>query len=498
MFDNLFLGLSEVLHWGPLLSLVIGVALGMVIGALPGLSTTVGVALAIPVTFSFDPLTALALMAGMHVGGSQGGAIPAILLRIPGSSGAIVTCWDGHAMSEKGHARGAIQLSAFASAFGGAVAALVLLLGAPPLARIGLMFGPPEVFWVTVFGFATVISLVGADILKGLASICLGLFIGMVGIDPISGALRYDFGVFELSAGISEPVVMIGLFSIPPAVALINRTSFFGTGGLSFGPADRGRGWTIAGVWRALISSTFIGILFGIVPGSGGSSFVAYAEAKRASKAPELFGKGSPEGLAAAEAVNNADNAGAMIPALALGIPGGAVAAIVLGALVVHGIQPGPSLFTDHPDIVFGYGWLMLFGALLLLPMGGVAASRIFVQALRVPPVMLMTFIAALVVIGALANKNSFFDVYLVLAFGIIALITDKVGLPVVPMVIALVLGPMTEYNLRVSLLLSHGDPLILVTRPISIVLLALTLLVVIFALRARRQDAALAVDGPR
>jgi len=466
------------------------VVVGMVLGALPGLSATIGVALAIPVTYSYEPLTALAVMAGIHVGGSQGGAIPAILLRIPGTSGAIVTCWDGHAMAEKGFARGAIQLSAFASAVGGGIAALVLLLGAPPLAQIGLMFGPPEVFWLTVFGFAAVISLVGADLIKGVASVCIGLFIGMVGIDPVSGALRYDFGVFELSAGISELVVMIGMFSLPPTVALLKRKSFMQSGQIGFGD-NRERGWTVRGVWKALMSSTFIGILFGIIPGSGGSTFVAYAEAKRLSRNPELFGKGSPEGLAAAEAVNNADNAGAMIPALALGIPGGAVAAIVLGALVVHGIDPGPALFKDHPNIVFGYGWLMFFASLLLLPLGGVGASRVFVQALRTPPVLLMMFIMSLMVIGALASKNSFFDVYLVIFFGVAAIVAEKVGLPVVPMVISLVLGVMTEYNLRVSMLLSHGDPLILVSRPISVVLILLTVLLVAYSLRARRKTLA-------
>jgi putative tricarboxylic transport membrane protein len=248
--------------------------------------------------------------------------------------------------------------------------------------------------------------------------------------------------------------------------------------------------WRIAQVWRVWIRSSIIGIILGIIPGSsGGTVFIAYSEAKRVSKNPELFGKGSPEGLAAAETVNNADNASAMIPTLTLGIPGSSIAALMMGALLVHGMQPGPQLFRDNPTLVYGYSWQMFITSLLLIPLGGIAASRIFVQVLRMPPVLLMPLIVATMVVGVFASQNSIFNVYVMLAFGGLGLLTERFNIPTTPLIIAVILGVPAEYNLRISLLLSRGDASILFTRPISIALIIVIIGLVVFAVRNRIQE---------
>ena len=338
-----------------------------------------------------------------------------------------------------------------------------------------------------MFGLTAVVTLVGKDVLKGIASVCIGLLVGTVGIDTVTGQERFTFGMFELSGGISALVVMVGVFSLPPTLALAQRMSFGNVSGLGALKKVAGKVWSVAQVWKVWVRSSVIGLIIGLIPGSSaGSVFIAYADAKRVSKEPERFGHGSPEGLAAAEATNNADNAGAMIPTLTLGIPGGTIAALVLGALLIHGLQPGPGLYRNHPEIVFGYGWLMMFGAILLIPMGGIVASRLFVQVLRMPPTLLFAFIVCLMIVGTFSYQNNMFDVYVMLAFGIIGLVAERVGLPTVPLVIAVILGGSAEYNLRISLLLSQGDPMILFTRPISIVIILIILTMVFLILRSR------------
>jgi putative tricarboxylic transport membrane protein len=501
MIENIIPGLLAALQWGPMLALVIGVAIGMVIGAIPGLSGTMAVALAIPFTYGQDPVTAFALLAGIHNGASQGSAIPAILLRIPGSTGSIATCFDGYPMAQQGHSAAAIRLSAFSSAVGGMASAVSLLLLAPPLAAVALNFGPQEIFWLNIFGLTAIVVLVGNDILKGVASVAIGLLISTVGVDVVTGQERFTFNIIEFSGGISELALIVGMFSLPPTLDLARNAAFGDIGSLKLiGKAAKGV-WRIADVWRVWVRSSIIGIILGIIPGSsGGTVFIAYTEAKRVSKKPELFGKGSPEGLAAAESVNNADNAAAMIPTLTLGIPGSAIAALMMGALLVHGMQPGPQLFRDNPILVYGYSWQMFLSSLLLIPLGGIAASRIFVQVLRMPPVLLMPIIIATMVAGVYASQNSIFNVYVMLGFGALGLVMERLNFPTTPLIIAVVLGVPAEYNLRISLLLNRGDPTALFTRPVSMVLVAIIVGMVIFAIRGRmkeRREALPAEAGP-
>jgi putative tricarboxylic transport membrane protein len=492
----MFNGLIGVLHWQPLIAMVVGTIIGIVLGALPGLSATLGIALAIPFTYGMETLVALGLLAGIHNGASQGGAIPAVLLRIPGTAGAICTAWDGYPLARQGHAGGAINLAAVSSAVGGLLSALSLILLAPPLAHVALAFGPPEIFWVNVFGLAAITSMLGNDILKGIISACFGLLIGTVGLDNVTGHERFTFDFLELVNGIPDLAVMVGMFSFPPAWELAEKV--YRQGPVQIFKITSERIWTIAQVWKIWLKSSIIGIIIGILPGSAISAFIAYNEAKRTSKAPEKFGKGSIEGLAAAESVNNADNAAAMIPTLTLGVPGSNIAALMLGALLIQGLQPGPQLFRDAPNVVYGYAWAMAITSILLMPLGGAVASRVFANVLRLPPILLLPLIVVIAVTGSFAAQNSMFDVYLTIGFGLIGMAMIRFGFPIAPVVIGVVLGAKAEFNLRVSMLLSDDDPMILFTRPICIVLIILTALLLFYPsirylrdLRRKRLEAA-------
>jgi putative tricarboxylic transport membrane protein len=465
-----------MLQWEPVIAMVIGTILGIALGAMPGISATLGIALAIPFTYGMDVLTALGLLAGIHNGASQGGAIPAVLLRIPGSPGAICTTWDGNPLARQGKAGGAINLAAVSSAFGGVVSAAALILIAPPLASVALAFGPPEIFWVTIFGLAAIAALLGDDLLKGIIAACFGLLISTVGLDAVTGHERYTFGSIYLLNGIPELAVMVGMFSFPPAWQLAEQAVHVAQGPMVKIVSEKiWKFKEVIGVW---IKSSLIGIIIGILPGSAISAFIAYNEARRSSKTPEKFGKGSIEGLAAAESVNNADNAAAMIPTLTLGVPGSAIAALMLGALMIHGFQPGPQLFRNSPEVVFGYSWAMFITALLLIPLGGALASRVFSQLLKLPGLLLLPMIVVTAVMGSVATQNSMLPVYRAAIFGLIGFAMIRFSFPIAPVIIGVVLGAKVDFNLRVSLLMSGGDASILFTRPIGWILIVLTILV--------------------
>ncbi len=481
--EALLNGLSIALEWQHLLAMAIGVVAGVLLGALPGLTAALGISLLIPLTFGMSPMTALGMMAGIHNGGSYGGAIPAVLLRIPGSPGAIATTFDGHPMALQGRARPALSIAVVSSAIGGMGSALALLILAPPLAQVALAFGPPEIFWVNLFGLASIAVLLGTDPLKGLLAACLGLALGTVGIDQVSGYERFTFDRLELSGGLPLLVVLVGLYALPPAwqmaVDAIDARVESDT------PRLERAGRTLW-PWRDLLPTwlrgSLIGIAVGILPGVGGtaSSFIAYNEAKRTSRDPDSFGQGNPIGVAAAECANNADNAASMIPALTLGVPGSGLAALMLGGLLVHGLQPGPALFERAPDVVYGYMWSMFITSAMLLVLGGPVATRLFAHVLHLPRVLLMPLIVALTVVGAYTFRNNMFDVYVMLGFGCLGYLLERLAFPAAPLILGLILGPPTEFNLRVSLLLAQGDPSIFWTRPISQGLMVLVGLVLL------------------
>ena len=470
-----------------LLAMVVGTLIGVVIGALPGLTTTIGLALLIPLSFGLSPLVALGLMAGLYNGSMYGGAIPAILLNIPGAPAAIATTFDGYPMTKQGRAAEALRIACYSSAMGAFVSALALLLLAPPLSLVTLAFGPAEYFWVAAFGLVSISVLLGTDPLKGLISAMLGLLIASVGMDTLTGQMRFTFGSLELVDGINIVVVLIGLFALPRVLRMAEEAVRTGVARedlqLSGGRLDRSLLRSLLPTWAR---SGMIGIGVGILPGAGGNiaAFLSYNEAKRSARDPDSFGKGNPRGVAAAEFGNSSDNAASLIPTLTLGVPGNAIAALIMGGLLVHGLQPGPALFRDNGEIVYGFILQMLFTAIILIPLGGLIATRLFAQALRVPQVLLAPMIVALMFLGLFTVNNSTFELYMMIGFGLLGYVMERLGFSLPPMILGVILGAMAEQNLRTALLISDGEWSYLLSSPISIGIAALILLVLLVPLR--------------
>lgn len=475
MFDPLLHALPAAIAIKPLIGLFIGMIAGIIVGAVPGLSVVTGCALLIPFTFGMDPVTAMALFAGMYNGGSYGGAITAILMRIPGTPGSVATVWDGYPLTQQGRAAYALQVSVISGTVGSVVSAIALILFTPPLSRFSLSFGPAETFWVAVFGLATVSSVLGSNIFKGVASAGFGLLLGAVGQDNLTGVERYAFDAPQLIDGPSIIVILTGLYAIPPVIMLAGSSL---QEGMSAAALRFTRQGAVLAEWRRFLPvwtrSSIIGIVIGVLPGAGGamSCIVAWNDARNRSKQPETFGKGNPEGLAASECGNGADNAASMAPAFALGIPGSGVAAVILGGLLVHGLRPGPELFRAAPDVPYAFMIHMLITALALPLFGGLLAVRVFGQALRLPPALLAAPILILATVGSYSVHSSAFDVWMMLAFGLIGFVMDRYGWPTAPLVLGVIIGPMAEQNLRLALGINLGDPSILWRSWISIALI--------------------------
>ncbi|MEZ5652828.1 MAG: tripartite tricarboxylate transporter permease [Burkholderiaceae bacterium] len=494
MYSDLLHALPSVLGMANLIAVVVGVISGIVVGALPGLSATMAISVLVPFTFGLDPLVALGLMAGIYNGAMYGGAIPAVLLRIPGTPAAVATSFDGYPMAQKGQGGYALQVAVVSSAFGGIASALSLMLLAPPLSRVTLLFGPSEIFWVAVFGLCSIIFLLGGNVVKGLISACFGVFVSVIGSDPIFGNDRYTFERLEILDGIHIVILLVGLYALPPVIDLLEsplKTEAGASGKLHTDPIWR----SLPGMlrfWKTWIRSSLIGIWIGILPGAGGSmaAFMSYNEARRASKTPETWGQGEPEGVAAAETANNADTASALIPALTLGIPGTAVAAVMLGGLLIHGLQPGPMLFRENADVVFGFMWQFLFGAILLILLGGSLATNSFAKLLRLPRPLLGSIIIVLMLIGVYSIHGRMFDVYLMLGFGAVGYVMDKLSFPLPPVVLGLILGGFAEENLRLALRIGRGDWSILFANTTSQIIVALTVAVIVGPWLKRRLGA--------
>ncbi|GGY04046.1 hypothetical protein GCM10007160_34600 [Litchfieldella qijiaojingensis] len=483
MFESLFHALPVALQPDSLLSLVVGTLAGILIGALPGLNPVMAIALMLPLTYGFDPIIALGLVAGIYNGSMYGGAIPAILLKIPGTPAAIATTFDGYPMTRNGQGGLALKTACWSSAVGGVVSALALMTLAPLLAKVTLAFGPAEYFWVAVFGLTSIAVLVGKDLSKGILSALLGVIVGLVGIDTLSGEERYTFGSLYLVGGFDLIIVLIGLYAIPPILEMAEKRneSYFNADSFRVSAVAGGLG-LLRNYWRTWSRSSLIGVCVGILPGAGGNlaALLSYNEAKRRAPDPDSFGKGNPVGIAAAESGNSADNASAMIPSLTLGIPGNLVAALVLGALMIHGLQPGPQLFTKSPDVVFGFMWQMLLTAMLLFVLGGMVATRLFAQVLRLPTALLVPTTLVLMAIGVYTVNGNVVDLYVMLAFGLVGYLLDRLEFPLAPVVLGVLLGPMAEQNFRLAMLISQNDASVLFTRPISQGIIALLLIVLL------------------
>ncbi len=458
--------------------LVLGVAGGIVIGALPGLTATMGVAVLLPLTFGMESTRALVMLAGIYIGAIYGGSISAILLKTPGTPAAAATVLDGYELARKGEAAKALSISAIASFVGGIVSTVMLITISPILANFALRFGAPEYFALAVFGLSIIASISGKSPVKGLLAGMFGLLISTVGLDPVTSFPRFTFGEINLYNGLAIIPVLIGLFALAEAFVQMEKI---------FEPAqtvetDFKRGMvslkeTIS-LLPVMIKSAFIGTFIGSIPGAGAdiAAFVCYNEARRTSKKSKEFGTGCLEGIAAPEAGNNGVTGGAMVPLLTLGVPGDAVTAILLGALVIQGLQPGPLLFAKSPDIVYGLFSSLFVGNILML-IFGLLGVRLFCRVVELPKRIIIPVIVTLSMVGAYSMNNSLFDVWVCIAFGGIGYIMQKVEMPSSPIILAVILGPMAESNLRRAVLMYEGGYSFLWTRPITVVFLALALL---------------------
>jgi putative tricarboxylic transport membrane protein len=466
-----------------LLLLAVGVAAGTVVGALPGLTATMGIALLVPFTFTMQPVHGLILMGGIYVASIYGGSFSAILLNTPGTPSAIATTFDGHPMARRGQSYQAIVAATAASVLGGLIGVLFLLFLSPPLSRLSLRFGPPEFFWLTAFGLTIIATLASDSILKGLIGGTFGLLLSMIGIAPIEGSVRYTFGSVSLQNGIALIPALIGFFCIPEVLGMIERKGEHYTAI----PYRRQR----RVLWRVLvrivrrpflvIRSAVIGTIVGIIPGAGGNiaAMVSYNEAVRASRTPEQFGKGNVDGVVAAESANNAEVSGSLIPLLTLGIPGAPPAAVLLGALLLHGMRPGRELFTHHGVITYTFMLSLVLANLLLLPVGIFSGRWISRLVTRLPVTLLAPLVFFLSVIGSFAINRNMLDVYGMLIFGLVGYVGRRMKIGPGPIVLGLILGSICEQGLVQSILLGRASGSVLAmffTRPLSIVLILLTL----------------------
>lgn len=493
MFDawTIFLNLSDPLT---LLLMALSACFGIIMGAIPGLSGTLGIALLLPFTFGLEPALALLMLGSVYCGSEYGGSIPAILLNTPGTAAALCTTFDGHPMALAGQAQKALATALIASVVGGIFGVSALLFLSMPLAMVSMQFGAPEQFWLCVFALTIISSLSSGHVLKGLMGGLFGLVLACVGMDPMTGFPRFTFNSLELMSGINVIPTLIGLFAIPQALLLLKVDN------VSALPPFR----TVPGVfwnttkeffrriWVIIVAGT-VGVIVGIMPGAGGNiaTFIAYNETKRFAKNPDQFGKGAIEGIMAPEICNNAVVGGAQIPLLTLGIPGSAPAAVLLGALMTHGLRPGFSLFAEQGNIVFTYVIGLFIANLMILVLGS-ALVRAFIFVLKIPQHFLLAGIFAMSIVGAYAISSSAMDVLSMAAAGILgyALIRFKFG--VAPLALGLILGTTMEegFKLSVHLGAAKGDVLwFFVSRPQSLVLIGLTLLSLGYSLYKERKD---------
>lgn len=481
-------GFTTVFQPAPFMILVAGVIAGITIGALPGLTATMGVALLTPLTFSFPATTGLVMLCGVYCGAIYGGSISAILLRTPGTPAAAATVFDGHALVLKGQAGKALGMSVIASVCGGMFSALALSFIAPQLAKVALAFGPPEYFAMGLFGLSIVSSISGNEVIKGLLAATFGLLVSMIGLDLVTGYPRFAFEIPDLLNGVSFIPVLIGLFAV--AEVFIAAEAAIEAGKIDVKVAGHLPSLSeITGCLPTIFKSSIIGTMIGIVPAAGGDigAFVAYGIAKRSSRDGDKFGTGVLDGVAAPEAANNGVTGGALIPLLTLGIPGDAVTAIFLGALMLQGLRPGPLLFTEHANVVYSVFAGMITANIVMLFVG-LLGIKFFSRVITIPKQILTPIVFILCVVGCYAINNSMFDIFVMMVFGLIGYLMNKLNFPVSPIVLALILGPMIEGEFRRSLLMSYGSTTVFFTRPICLFLLGLTALSIIGSYIAQRK----------
>jgi putative tricarboxylic transport membrane protein len=494
--DAVIAAIGTALQPDVLAATAAGAIAGLVVSGIPGLTFSLALVLVLPFTFAMDTVPAIAMLLGVYSGGMTGGAVSAVLIGIPGTPSAAATVLDGYAMARKGEASVALGASVVASAFGGIFSLVVMVLLLEQVAALAIRFGPAEIFALVLFGLSTICGLAEKSLIRGLIAGVLGLMVMTIGLDEIDGVGRLTFDSVQLQQGINMLVAMIGLFAIPQVIDTflthdrIERTIVTeDVRGLL--PMSRLRGY-----WGLMTRSSIIGTIIGAIPGTGGpiASFIAYDHARRFSTRPEEYGKGEIVGVVAPEAANNAVMGGALIPMLSLGIPGDAATAIILGGLLIHGLQPGPLLFQTNLDVIYAlYVTVMISWIVILLVQ--VAGIRLFVRVLRVPAHILSVCIVVLCAIGAFAARNTIFDVYVMAIFGLLGYVLLQARIPVAPIVLGIVLGPTLEQQYRTALILSEGSHRIFLESPFALSMFALTALFaawqIVSSFRSRRPASA-------
>lgn len=489
---DLFSFFLDALSLENVLLALVGVIISTVIGALPGLTATMAIAILVPFTFTMNPASALILLGAVYTGAIYGGAYSAILLNTPGTPSAIATTFDGFPMAKAGKGDLAISVACFASVVGGLVGALSLLLLAPPLAEVALAFGPIEYFWLSILGLTLVAALSEGDSIKGIIGACVGLMLSMVGSAVMGGDMRYTLDSHVLLGGIGVVPALIGLFCVPVLIDLV------ATREEHLELKDKVASIRLreaAGItWRNkvnVVRSSIIGTVVGILPGAGGSiaSLVAYSEARRADKDPQSFGKGNPNGIIASESANNATVGGGFIPTLVLGIPGTPADAVVLGALLIQGVRTGPSLFNEQGSIVYTFIFGLLIATLLMLPVGLMLGRYAYKSIISVPKALLVPAVAFMTVLGSYAIHNSIDDVIIMFGTGLVGWVLSRFGFPPAPIVLGLILGPLAEQGFVQAWMIGSATNNLwgmFFGRPISLIILALAVLTLFYPTLSR------------
>ena len=477
MFEYLMAGFANVFQPMNLQLTVFGTVVGVVIGCLPGLSGSMGIILLLPLTYTLEKSAALVMLCGIFCGSMFGGSVSAILLRTPGTPSATATLLDGYPLAQQGKAGKAIGIAAVSSCIGGIISTICLIFIAPQLAKVALKFHSADYFALALFGISIMASAAGKNILKGLISGAIGLLISMVGTDPLVGAARFNFGSTKMLIGFPQLAVLIGVFAISEVFTQVqggkNVVEIKEQAVTNVFPSFK----EIKGFLLAAIVGSLIGVFIGIVPGTGGAIavFMAYNVAQKISRHPERFGHGSYEGVAAPEAANNGTTGGALIPMLCLGIPGDTVTSVMLGALTLIGVTPGPQLFTQNASIVYAIFAGMIVIQFLMLGFG-VLFARVAPKVLRIPVKYLMPIIMALCIVGAFCLSNQVYHVAVAIAFGFIGYFMKKFGFPGAPLVLGVILGPIAEKNLDRALQLSRNDWSVFFRRPIALTFILLSI----------------------
>ncbi len=486
--ESLALGFSVALQPAVLWYAFIGCLVGTLVGVLPGIGPLAGISILLPITFGLNATNAIVMLAGIYYGSQYGGSTTSILLRIPGEASSVMTCIDGNAMARKGRAGAALCIAAVGSWIAGTFGVIVLTFIAPPLATLALKFGPPEYTALLILGLIFLAYMSTTSLTRTLIMAVFGLLLGMIGIDPLSGHFRYSFDIPELGDGIGIVPVAVGLFGLGE---ILSTPSYRVTGEV-IRPKLREL-WPNAKEWRdagwPIARGTVMGFIIGIIPGSAHiiSSFLSYAVEKKISKHPEEFGKGAVAGVAGPESANNAASTGAFVPMLSLGIPTGPVTAVLMAALMVHGVPPGPSLMNDHPQVFWGFVASMYIGNVMLLALN-LPLVGIFVHLLRIPYAYLYPLIIMFCIIGVYEVSHSIVDVWIMLIMGVVGYLLKKFSFDPAPLVLGLVIAPIFEMSLRQSLIMSNGNYLIFMSRPIAATLMvAAALMLAMSALSAIR-----------